>query len=144
MRLCDCLNLPAGIIAVVGGGGKTTLIWHLAQELCQNATVLITTTTHIWPPDCPVLQNPTGAQVRDAFTRTTLIAVGDPTTEGKLGEPRCFMGNFAGLADYVLVEADGSRGLPLKAPAEYEPVIPAGAALTLAVAGMRGSSQPVT
>ena len=33
---------------------------------------------------------------------------------------------FAALpesADYVLVEADGSRGLPLKAPASHEPVI---------------------
>ena len=42
---------------------------------------------------------------------------------------RSFAGNFSPeelrrAADVVLVEADGAKRLPLKAPAEYEPVIP--------------------
>ena len=43
----------------------------------------------------------------------------------------------------MLVEADGSRGLPLKAPAEHEPVIPDNTALTLAVAGMTCVGQTI-
>ncbi len=37
---------------------------------------------------------------------------------------------------HVLVEADGSRGRPLKAPAEHEPVIPASTDVVVAVVGL--------
>lgn len=42
MRICDVLAVPRGITAVVGGGGKTSLIWRLATELCQMERVLLT------------------------------------------------------------------------------------------------------
>lgn len=135
-RLSDMMAIPRGIVAVVGGGGKTTLIWRLAQELKQNARVLIATTTKIRPPACLTLLSPTRAQVMDAFKNESLIAVGDPAPEGKLGPAAGLSDNLKGIADYVLIEADGSRGLPLKAPAAYEPVLPEHAALTVAVAGM--------
>jgi probable selenium-dependent hydroxylase accessory protein YqeC len=41
-----------------------------------------------------------------------------------------------GLADWILVEADGSRNRPIKAPAAYEPVIPASACAVLGVIGL--------
>ena len=41
------------------------------------------------------------------------------------------------------MEADGSRGLPLKAPAEHEPVLPAGTELVIAVAGMSCAGMPL-
>ena len=50
---------------------------------------------------------------------------------------------MANLADYVLLEADGAKRLPLKAPAAHEPVIPGGTALVVAVAGLDGVGKPI-
>ena len=47
------------------------------------------------------------------------------------------------MADYVLVEADGSRGLPVKAHLSHEPVIPEEAGLTVALTGASGFGRPV-
>ena len=43
----------------------------------------------------------------------------------------------------MLVEADGSRGLPLKAHAPHEPVIPPNAQRTVLVVGADGFGRPV-
>ena len=48
------------------------------------------------------------------------------------------------LADYVLVEADGAKMLPVKAHADYEPVIPDCASLVVCVAGIDGVGLPVS
>ena len=143
MRLSALLNVPRGITAAVGGGGKTSLLLRLAQELSESATVLLATTTHIRPPACETLLNPTAEEVHAAFQRTNLLAVGEPTEDGKLREATGLRGQYEGLAEYVLIEADGSRGLPLKAPAEHEPVLPAGVSLVVAVAGMTCQGQPI-
>lgn len=47
------------------------------------------------------------------------------------------------LADYVLLEADGSKRLPLKAHLPHEPVIPAEANQVIAVLGLSGLGQPI-
>ena len=143
MRMSDGLCIPRGITAVVGGGGKTSLIWRLATELSEDARVLITTTTHIRPPECRVLLAPTREQIREAFIQTRLLAIGDPTEDGKLAMPSALYRDFSSLADYILVEADGSRGLPLKAPADHEPVLPEETRLTIAVAGMSCAGQTI-
>mgnify|MGYP000891227229 CR=1 FL=1 len=143
MRLSALMNVPRGITAAVGGGGKTSLLWRLAQELSESATVLLATTTHIWPPACETLLNPTAEEVRATLRHTNLLAVGSPAEGGKLREATALRGQYEGLANYVLIEADGSRGLPLKAPADHEPVLPAGAALVVAVAGMACMGQTV-
>jgi molybdenum cofactor cytidylyltransferase len=45
--------------------------------------------------------------------------------------------------DYVLVEADGSRMLPVKAPAGHEPVIPPESTLVIPAAGIDALSGPI-
>ena len=51
MRLTELLDIDVNskkIISVVGGGGKTSLIFRLAEELAeQGKKVIVTTTTHI-------------------------------------------------------------------------------------------------
>lgn len=143
IRLSDWLEIPRGITAVVGGGGKTTLIHTLAEELADRGRVLITTTTHIRPPTCETLLSPEAGQIAKAFAHTRIVAVGMPAPDGKLTEVAELRERYASLADYVLIEADGSRGLPLKAPAEHEPVLPEHAALVIAVAGMSCEGQTV-
>lgn len=52
------------------------------------------------------------------------------------------MARLAALADYVLVEADGSRGLPVKAHLPHEPVIPPEARRTILLAGASAFFRP--
>ena len=61
---------------------------------------------------------------------------------GKLAEPRAAFSDLVRLADYVLVEADGAKRLPLKAHAEHEPVIPACAGRTVCMVGVDGLGAP--
>ena len=49
----------------------------------------------------------------------------------------------AQLADHVIIEADGTKGLPLKVPNDQEPVIPAFADTVVAVAGLSALGRPL-
>ena len=145
--IAAALQVPHGVTAIVGGGGKTTIMQSLAEELAERARVLITTTTHIWVPDwAPVLLNPTVAEVERAFSDHPArpVCVGAPAPSGKLCACEMPMEKLAHLADYVLVESDGAKRLPLKAPAPHEPVIPKEARLVLAVAGLDGVGQTIS
>ena len=134
MKLCEMLGVPRGIIAAVGGGGKTALLERLYNEL--DGTILRTTTTHIWPPSEGVLFSPTREQVELALQRERRVTIGKLETTGKLTACGLSPAMLVQMADYVLIEADGSRGLPVKAPADDEPVVPPETAMTIAVAGM--------
>ncbi|MEG2252157.1 MAG: selenium cofactor biosynthesis protein YqeC [Clostridia bacterium] len=138
MLLCDLLEIPRGVTALVGGGGKTTLLRRLAAELSARGRVLCLTTTHMYPPQGGYVRSPAPEELARAFSRVHAITIGEPTDGGKLGRP---LGNLQALlatADYALIEADGSHGLPLKAPAEHEPALPGDEALVIALAGASG------
>ena len=134
------LEIPRGVTALVGGGGKTTLMLRLAREISKDgARVIVTTTTHIFPPEGIHTQNPaTLEEAERALRKATAVCFGKPTDEGKLTQPDLPISAMERIADYILVEADGAKRLPLKAPAEHEPVIPREAKLVIAVAGLDG------
>ena len=136
---------PRGVTALVGGGGKTTLMLQLARELAEGgARVIVTTTTHIFPPDgIPLITNSSEEAIRAALAKNPLICVGSPAKEGKLVPAEVPVSQLAALADYVIAEADGAKRLPLKAPASHEPVIPQEARLVIAVAGLDGAERPI-
>ena len=132
MQLYERLGVPCGVTAVIGSGGKTTLLRTLSREL--PGTVILTTTTHILPFEgVPLLTAPTEDEVRAALARSRVLCLGTPAPEGKLTAPSLPFSLLEQLADYVLVEADGSRRLPLKAHAPHEPVIPKEAGCVLCV-----------
>ncbi len=141
MTLAEALEIPRGITAFVGGGGKTTAIFRLAEELSSRGRVLIATTTRIYPPPYPLLIDPDIAALERAFSACPIVAAGCAQGE-KLGPPHRLEA-LCVASDYALIEADGARGLPLKAPAEHEPVIPRGAKLVVAVMGADGIGKPV-
>jgi probable selenium-dependent hydroxylase accessory protein YqeC len=138
--LVQAFGVTRGVTAFVGGGGKTTLMLRLAAELSgAGSRVIVTTTTHIFPPDgMDTLTNAREADVRAALAKENAVCVGTPSKQGKLSAPELPVRVLATLADYVLVEADGARKLPLKAPAEHEPVVPEETRLVIAVAGLDG------
>lgn len=131
------------VISIVGAGGKTsTLFWlaHLFQ--LSGRRVFITTTTHMFLPDqdWPILfcRDPAGLP-RHALMQPFITCF--QSWKASLGKVRGFApGAIDALArrsecDVVLVEADGARGMPLKAPDEHEPCIPESSCCVIAVMG---------
>lgn len=127
MKLQKALEIQPGVTAIIGGGGKTTLMECLAEELSAQARVIVCTTTHIYPEqNMPCLVSPSEAEVEAELARTHCVCVGSASESGKFSAPELTFRTLCALADYVIVEADGSKRLPLKAHAAHEPVIPPG------------------
>ena len=125
-------------ICLVGGGGKTTVMYELAAAWAAcGRKVLVLTSTHI-------LQPADGSFAADAAAvhnlwqqgRYAVIGTSEPAT-GKLTAPPQDLYEALQLqADVILCEADGSRHHPCKLPAEHEPVLLPDSDIVLAVAGM--------
>ena len=141
--LAELLNIRPGVTAVTGGGGKTTLLGTLGEELSRKgASVLLCTTTKIYPfPELPCAR--TEAELEELRSRHRLLCAGTPLPEGKLTAPAVPFSGLACRFDYVLVEADGAARRPLKAHAPHEPVIPACAGQTVCVVGADGFDRPI-
>ena len=142
-------NSKRQTIAFTGGGGKSSTIYRLASELrSQGQKILVTTTTMIFHPE--IKNRPynvffTGSV--DTFLRqispdkgTITVAGAEIIADGKKirgFEPaELKLIQDSGYFDTILVEADGARGKPIKAPAEYEPVIPIDTDIVAGVVGM--------
>lgn len=138
--LYKLLEIRPGLTAVIGGGGKTSLLYHLAGELKKQGSVILTTTTHICRPEHLPFAD-TEEALRALQKTYPVICIGTEGEDGKLTAP-----SFAGweqMADYVLVEADGAKMHPLKAHAPHEPVLPACRNNTICVVGASGFGQPI-
>lgn len=129
------------IIAVVGSGGKTTLIKELASRYrSEGKTVLITTTTHMFIEEDTLLTNDAGAIIQ-AIQKTGYAMAGLPDGEKIKPLPKETFDAVCACADVVLVEADGSKCLPLKYPNASEPVIPENADEIIVVCGLNAIGQ---
>lgn len=134
------LGIRPGVTAVIGGGGKSTLLRRLGEELSREGSVLLCTTTKI-NPFSGISIACTAGEIREFDGR--LLCAGTPIEGGKLTVPEIPMAELAERFSYVLVEADGSAGRPLKAHAAHEPVIPPEAERTILVLGASGFGQPI-
>ncbi len=160
ISLIEALLLTTGgVVSIVGSGGKTSLMFKLAGELAQaGETVLTTTTTKILYPDknqsphVIVSSNPDNIIERAPkflarHRHITSAAAAVVSKRNKLTgfRPEIIDELFAaGTFRWILVEADGAAGLPLKAPAPYEPVIPASSSLVIGVAGLKSVGKPLS
>lgn len=136
------LNLNPGILCLTGGGGKTTLAHALADAL--SGTVIFCTTTKILPSaELPVFCEQDAAALQAALARHRAICIGTPTESGKLTLPLLPFSQLRALADYIIVEADGSKQLPMKAHLPHEPVLPAGYDRWLHIVGASGFARPI-
>ena len=141
MELRELLEIGPGLTALIGGGGKTTLMYHLAAELRQQGTVLVCTTTKIWPPAHLRVCTEEGT-LREELRRRGIACAGTPMEQGKLTAPA--IDGWETMADFVLVEADGSAGRPFKAHADWEPVLPEERQATVLVMGADGFGKPIS
>lgn len=151
------------IISFVGGGGKTSSIYKLGQELKEcGKKVIITTTTHMFLPENDVVLTGKNEDITKLLYEKGMITVGmlcdekdeksqksksqddekvhnncEKTNLQKIsGLPKEIAENLIKIADFILVEADGAKTLPLKVPAQHEPVILAGSNLVVGVCGV--------
>ena len=156
--LSDLIDLPEHpLISIVGAGGKTTTMYTLARELARKGKrVVTTTTTQIFTPtsdetemliiesDTPMLLN----KVKAAWVHQRRITVATGIDHrGKLMSlhpdiPALLM--QIGSADAVIIEADGARHRMIKAPANYEPVVPAETNVALLLMSAEAVMQPLS
>ncbi len=136
MGFAEALQIQPGITAIIGSGGKTSLMLTLAGELA--ASVILCTSTRIYPPK--------GITITDRVCHRVegILCVGTAAENGKVGSPIQDFRDLARYADYILVEADGSKHLPLKAHEAHEPVIPEGTGRVILVVGASGLGQGVS
>ena len=129
------------IISVVGSGGKTTLIKKLAaQYRNEGKTVFVTTTTHMFVEADTVLTD--DADIIIGRLRETGYAMAGIPEGGKIKAlSHKTYETVCRFADVVLVEADGSKRLPLKYPNETEPVIPQNTDEIIVVCGLNAIGQ---
>ena len=129
------------IICVVGSGGKTTLIKKLAEQYRREGkTVLVTTSTHMFIEEDTLLTDDADTILR-RLAQTGYAMAG--IAEGKKIKalsPATYEA-VCSFADVVLVEAYGSKGLPLKYPNTSEPVIPENADEIMVVCGLNAVGQ---
>ncbi len=148
MRLAEALDLQNDdVVAIVGGGGKTTAMFRLAHDVAgRGGRAITTTTTRIF--GAQIALSPAHLMALDATparVEAELAAHGQVliigVTEASSGKAEgvsldLFQRLRAWCPDACLLnEADGSRMRPFKAPAAHEPVIPAETSLVLPVVG---------
>ena len=133
MELLEYLDIQPfqRTIAVVGAGGKTSLIFALAAAFAQKGkSVCVTTSTKMFAvPDTKIYVQ------KGTFLGTFPEKIG-PLPEMEYQKLRQ---NY----DIVLVEADGARHLPMKVPGEFEPVIPKDADLVIGILGASAIGKPL-
>lgn len=142
-KLYELLAIEEGGTAFVGGGGKTSAIFRIAQELAQEEKQgLICTTTHMLTPEAyPVFIGQGPERVRQAIETYGWAAAASRQEGDKLaGVGEDVLEAMKGC--YVLAECDGAKGMPAKIPAAHEPVIPKNAGHVVAVFGASALGRP--
>ena len=148
MKLKHALGLEGGeAVAFVGAGGKTSAMFELAAELAPP--VLLSTTTHLgaWQAHLAdqhhVITSGEEFEKIDFRNAKTALLTGPVSTDQRLSgldysTVDAIYGYCRAHGYSLLIEADGARQRPLKAPADYEPVIPDWADQVVVMAGLGG------
>ncbi len=157
---------PGQSLAAVGAGGKTSLLTAIAKEFHAQygKPALLTTTTKVFAP-LPEEETPLALGHVDTLSKRLRPYMrvcgiswfarrreGKAPLPGRQGERRMKLVGFAPaeiarlqLCDgLTLVEADGARRLPIKAPGPDEPVLPESLDAVLGVVGLDALGAPLS
>jgi molybdenum cofactor cytidylyltransferase len=142
-------------LAVTGAGGKTTALFQLARELASPENpVIVTATTHLHVDQTRLADSHWMAAKPDDLVdfeknlRGVMLVTGPKEGDRTTGLNPDLLSRLREVhyRHYLplLIEADGSKQRPLKAPAEHEPAIPDFVDMVLVVAGLTGLGKPLT
>jgi probable selenium-dependent hydroxylase accessory protein YqeC len=123
-------------IAFVGGGGKTTLLHAIGRQL--KGKTILTTTTKMGSDQhksLDILLNPEIEEIYNIKAGLPVIVWKETQGPKAIGVEKNLCDKWFTIVDHVLVEADGSRKRPFKAPAGHEPVIPNSTTLMISTIG---------
>jgi molybdenum cofactor cytidylyltransferase len=161
MLLSTSLRIqPKDIVAFVGGGGKTTAMFCLADELvAQDRRVITTTTTRIFAAQIKMapyhITSSSEGRSHEMFlsrvqaelaANSHILITGETSHEGKaFGVSPELVEELIAIdgVDAVIYEADGSRMRPFKAPASHEPVLASRTKLLVPVVGISALGAPL-
>ena len=126
------------IYAIVGSGGKTSLLKEMAVRFRREGkSVFVTTTTRMFIEEDTLLTDDAEVLI-GALREKGYVFAGLPVEAKIKALPEAVYAAVCAVADAVLVEADGSKHMPLKFPNETEPVIPDNADEIIVVCGLHG------
>lgn len=144
------------VFSLIGGGGKTSLMYHWAACLEANGySVVTTTTTKLADQPRKDVSILAAGNLPEAIhllkqidlSRSIFTLVSDQKpAPGKLaGIPAEWFDQLSLQfpATFFLVEADGSAGRSLKGHLAHEPVIPACTSLVIPVIGLDAVGKPI-
>jgi molybdenum cofactor cytidylyltransferase len=153
MNLAQALRLSdAPFLALVGAGGKTSALFRLAREL--PPPVIVTATTHLAAHQVSladkhlIVKTPEHLAVLERSKLSGVILLTGPyegeRTRGLSSDILSWLHGFCDSNHIpLLIEADGSRQHPLKAPGEGEPPIPEFVDMVVVVAGLSALGKPL-
>ena len=148
MNLLQALNTTHPLCAaIVGAGGKTTAMFSLARQVPGPAWV--TTSTHLGTDQAVyadrhfILNKSSDFKLAEYLQHKVTLLTGGVTPDDRLHSPAPELlalihehAEREGIS--LLLEADGSRSIPLKAPGDHEPVIPVWVTSVMVLVGCSG------
>lgn len=112
------------VTGITGSGGKTSLMFYLAEELSKQGKVLVTTTTKIYEPDENIYEELFLTENKKSFRGKgkNIFVLGLKIENGKLFSPKEEdILKIKSQYDYILYEGDGSKQKFMKFWREDEP-----------------------
>ena len=132
------------IISIIGSGGKTTYIRELKDKyVSMNKTVLMCTTTHMLIEE-DTLVDPGYDEIMHRIETYGYCHAGNRCGDLKIEAlDEELFNQLKQVVDVILIEADGSKHLPLKYPNVNEPVLNSDTDEVVLISNLNGLNQPV-
>lgn len=153
MKLLDAFDIHAGdVVSIIGAGGKTSLLIGLGYELAEAGYRVLATATigvdeeqlglvpQAMPMSAPV------DSISAALSADKFVFLYERVRNGRVyGSDPAYVQRLLDVvdSDVLLIEADTANHLPIKAPYDGEPIIPAGTSLVISVASFGAYGQPL-
>jgi molybdenum cofactor cytidylyltransferase len=153
MNLSRALRLEKAsptTISFIGSGGKTSALFQLAREFAKQNAVIVTSTSHLGVWQIPLADRHliANSETFDLPQKGIFLVTG--MIEAERTKPvsdkvlTWLHAEAQRLRVPLLIEADGSRQKPLKAPASHEPPLPEFTDLVVHVTGLSALGKPLT
>ena len=123
-------------VAIVGGGGKTSILHALGEQLL--GTTVLTSTTKMGADqhqNRQVLLSPEDHRIQRISAGNPVMVWREIQGDKAIGVDKAACDRWFRLVDNIVVEADGARRRPFKAPADFEPVVADSTTLMISTIG---------